>query len=62
MYAETAETITLFSPPGLKYWDHRQTAWFEAQDGLIEIYFKHNMNDRSNSTTSLKLICKPGKG
>lgn len=25
----------------MKYWDHRQAAWFEAQDGLIEIYFKH---------------------
>jgi protein associated with RNAse G/E len=41
LYAETDETITLFTPPGLKYWDHRKTAWFEAQDGLIEIYFKH---------------------
>jgi protein associated with RNAse G/E len=41
LYAETDETITLFSPPGLKYWDHRQAAWFEAPDGLLEIYFKH---------------------
>jgi len=41
LYAETDETITLFSLPGLKYWDHRKTAWFEAEDGLIEIYFKH---------------------
>lgn len=41
LYAETDETITLFSPPGLKYWDYRKAAWFEAQDGLIEIYFKH---------------------
>jgi len=41
LYAETDETITLFSLPGLKYWDHRKGAWFEAPDGLIEIYFKH---------------------
>ena len=41
LYAETEETITLFTPPGLKYWDHRKAAWFEAQDGLVEIYFKH---------------------
>lgn len=41
LYAETDKTITLFSPPGLKYWDHRKAAWFTAQDGLIEIYFKH---------------------
>ncbi|MFN2236988.1 MAG: DUF402 domain-containing protein [Anaerolineales bacterium] len=41
LYAETDETITLFSLPGLKYWDHRKAAWFTAQDGLIEIYFKH---------------------
>ena len=41
LYAETDNTITLFSLPGVKYWDHRKTAWFEAPDGLIEIYFKH---------------------
>jgi protein associated with RNAse G/E len=41
LYAETDETITLFSLPGLRYWDHRKAASFEAQDGLIEIYFKH---------------------
>jgi protein associated with RNAse G/E len=41
LYVETDETITLFSLPGLKYWDHRKAAWFTAQDGLIEIYFKH---------------------
>jgi protein associated with RNAse G/E len=40
LFAETAETITLFSTPGLKYFDHRKSAWFEAPDGLIEIYFK----------------------
>lgn len=40
LYAETQESITLFSLPGLKYWDHRKEAWLESQDGLIEIYFK----------------------
>ena len=43
LYAETGDTITLFSPPGGKYWDHRKMAWFEAEDGLIEIYFKHRL-------------------
>lgn len=41
LYAETDETVTLFSEPGLGYWDHRKAAWSEAQDGLIEIYFRH---------------------
>jgi uncharacterized protein len=41
LYAETNESITLFSPPGVKYRDHRKSAWFEAPDGLIEIYFKN---------------------
>lgn len=41
LHSETNETITLFSPPGLRYWDHRKAAWFEAPDGLIEMYFKH---------------------
>jgi protein associated with RNAse G/E len=41
LYAETEETITLFSEPGLGYWHHQKAAWFEAEDGLIEIYFKH---------------------
>ena len=41
LYAETDETIILFSVPGLRYWDHRRAAWFEAQDGLVEIYLKH---------------------
>ena len=41
LYAVTEESITLFSEPGLGYWDHRKAAWLEAEDGLIEIYFKH---------------------
>lgn len=41
LYTETDEIITLLSLPGSKYWDHRKAAWFEAQDGLIEIHFKH---------------------
>jgi protein associated with RNAse G/E len=40
LYAETDETITLFSLPGLKYRDHRKSTWIEAEDGLLEIYFK----------------------
>ena len=41
LVAETDETITLFSVPGFPYWDHRKGGWFAAQDGLLEIYFKH---------------------
>ena len=41
LYSETNEVITLVSLPGLKYRDHRKAAWFEAPDGLIEIYFKN---------------------
>jgi protein associated with RNAse G/E len=40
LYAESDETIILFSEPGLRYFDHRKAAWFEGQDGLLEIYFK----------------------
>jgi uncharacterized protein len=39
--SETLDTITLLSPPGLRYWDYRKAASFEASDGLIEIYFKN---------------------
>jgi protein associated with RNAse G/E len=41
LYADTEEAITLFSPAGLPYWDYRKDAWLQAEDGLIEIYFKH---------------------
>jgi hypothetical protein len=41
LYAESDSTIILFSEPGLGYWDYRKAAWFEAPDGLLEIYFKH---------------------
>ena len=33
-------TITLLSPAGTRYYDHRQKAWSEAPDGLLEIYFE----------------------
>jgi len=45
LYEETDDTITLFSLPGSKYWDHRKAAWFEAPDGLIEIHFKSRWYD-----------------
>lgn len=41
LYAETAESVTLFSLPGGKAWDYRQQAWVTAADGLLEIYFKN---------------------
>jgi hypothetical protein len=37
LYAESDETIILFSEPGLKYFDHRKDVWFEAQDGRYRI-------------------------
>ncbi len=40
LYAETAESVTLFSLPGGKAWDYRKQAWVTAADGLLEIYFK----------------------
>lgn len=39
--SETLDTITLLSPPGLRYRDYRKAVWLEAPDGLIEIYFKN---------------------
>ncbi len=41
LYAETDETITLFSLPGTKFWQHRKAVESKAPDGLLEIYFKH---------------------
>ena len=41
LYADADDSITFYSPPGVRYWDHRKSAWFEAEDGLLEIYFKH---------------------
>ena len=40
LYSESDEIILIFSIPGMRYWDHRKGARFEAQDGLLEIYFK----------------------
>jgi hypothetical protein len=43
LYEETDEAIILFSVPGLRYWNHRKAAWFEGQDGLLEIYLKNRI-------------------
>lgn len=40
LVAETNETIVLLSEPGVPYFDHRKGRWFEAPDGLLEIYLK----------------------
>jgi len=37
---ENEETLTVYTPPGTMSYDHRKQAWFEAPDGLLEIYFK----------------------
>lgn len=59
LYAESDETIILFSEPGLRYLDHRKAAWFEAQDGLLEIYFKrrwYNVWHIAEQASHLNLI------
>src|SRR5258708_6884619 len=59
LYAETEETITLFSVPGLPYWDHRKAARFEAPDGLLEIYFKrrwYNVWHICEQTSNINLV------
>lgn len=38
LHAATDEAITLVSPPGTPYYDHRKAAWFAAPDGTIEVY------------------------
>jgi protein associated with RNAse G/E len=38
---EDSATIVLFTALGTPYYDHRKGAWFESEDGLVEIYFKH---------------------
>ena len=40
LLAETDDMITLSSLSRLSYWDYRKAAWFQAPDGLLEIYFK----------------------
>lgn len=40
LYAETDEALIVFSLPGTPYWDFRKNARFQAEDGLLEIYFK----------------------
>jgi uncharacterized protein len=40
LYAETNESVLLFSLPGLQYWHARRQAWLESQDGVIEIFLK----------------------
>jgi uncharacterized protein len=35
----TDEVITLLSPPGTPYLDHRVGSWQAAPDGLLELYF-----------------------
>jgi len=37
LVAESDEAIVLFSEPGLPYFYHREAAWFEAPNGLLEI-------------------------
>ena len=61
LVAETDETIVLFSPPGLPYFDHRKGGWFETPDGLLEIYPKHRWYNvwhigEQNSHTNLMYI------
>jgi uncharacterized protein len=56
LYAESDETIILFSEPGLRYFDHRKAVWFEGQDGLLEIYFKRRWYNVWHITEQLSNI------
>jgi protein associated with RNAse G/E len=59
LYAESDETITLFSEPGLRYFDHRKAAWYEAPDGLLEIYFRrrwYNVWHITEQVSNINLI------
>lgn len=40
--AEDAEAFTLYAPPGTRSFDQRKQKWFEAPDGLLEIYCKRH--------------------
>jgi protein associated with RNAse G/E len=66
LYSEKDGTILLFSPPATRYYDYRKQAWFEASDGLIEIYFKdkwfnvwHICEQKSNRNKIYSNICMP---
>jgi protein associated with RNAse G/E len=66
LYSEDDGTILLFSPPVTRYYDYRKQAWFEAPDGLIEIYFKdrwynvwHICEQKSNRNKIYSNICMP---
>jgi protein associated with RNAse G/E len=59
MVSETPDTITLLSPPALRYWDYRKVASFESPDGLIELYFKnkwYNVLHICEQVSNLNLI------
>jgi protein associated with RNAse G/E len=40
LFAENDEGFVVYTPPGTMDYDHRKRAWFEAPDGLLELYFK----------------------
>jgi protein associated with RNAse G/E len=40
LYAEDAERLVVYAPPGTMGYDHRRQAWSAAPDGLLEIYHK----------------------
>jgi protein associated with RNAse G/E len=40
LYAEDAERLVVYTPPGTLSYDHRKQAWSAAPDGLLELYFK----------------------
>ncbi len=41
LYAEDETMLMVASPPGTPYYYHKKQAWFAAEDGLLELYFKH---------------------
>ena len=66
LYSEEDEIFIVLSPPGTRYYDHRKEAWFEAPDGLLEIYFKekwynvwHICEQNSKRNMIYANICMP---
>jgi protein associated with RNAse G/E len=40
LYAESDESLVVYSPPGTRDYDYRKQVWSVAPDGLLELYFK----------------------
>ena len=58
---ETDELITLYTPPGIRYWLYHKAEWLQTADGLLEIYLKRKWYNiwhigMQNSYTNLMYV------